>query len=107
MLRAVAALGLVIAPALAFAEPNTTPAPTPTPSSDHVQRIPRRIMVKETGYKPDKELAERLAKPAALSGHTIWVNRCVGGCPINPGNDDMTAMPFVSSIPNTPWNASS
>src|SRR5688572_30601757 len=41
-----------------------------------------------------------------LVGHIIYLNRCVGGCSIIPGEDDATAGdgsaadPIVSGIPN-------
>jgi MYXO-CTERM domain-containing protein len=51
-------------------------------------------------------------EPAALSGHTIFLNRCAGpdgipgnadgGCPVNPGNDDATANPPTSGVPSSP-----
>ena len=40
--------------------------------------------------------------PMALAGHTIYLNRCVGGCPISPGMDDATQVPTVSSIVSQP-----
>jgi hypothetical protein len=96
MLRAAVVVGLLglIAPALAVADP----APASAPKSF----TPRRIAVKESNYVPDKELARKLALPAALSGHTIWLNNCVGGCQLVPGNDDMTTNPFPSNIPDNP-----
>ncbi len=37
-------------------------------------------------------------KPAALSGHVIYMNRCIGGCDLKPGNDDATTTPITSGI---------
>jgi len=81
MLRVTAGLLALLAPALALAEP----------ASKHT---PRRILTVPTTYKADA----KLALPAALEGHTIWLNRCVGGCQMTPGNDDMTTSPFPSNV---------
>ncbi len=50
----------------------------------------------------DKRIELRVGPPqpilehAALSGHTLYLNRCIGGCQIAPGDDDMTQTPIKS-----------
>lgn len=45
----------------------------------------------------------KAALPAgALAGHTIYLNRCMpDGCQMKPGNDDMSADPTPSGVPQT------
>jgi len=38
----------------------------------------------------------------ALAGHTIYLNRCVGGCELKPGNDDMTSDPTSTNVATSP-----
>jgi len=78
----------------ALAEPTSTHGNGPT-TTDPSQPGHRRLM-----FVPGPEMP--LLKPAALAGQTIFVNRCIGGCQLNPGADDMTSNPIVSSIPNSP-----
>lgn len=42
---------------------------------------------------PDQPILER-----AIVGHTIYLNRCIGGCNIVPGTDDATSDPISSQI---------
>jgi hypothetical protein len=93
MLRVTAAALLLCLANAAAAEPTSTPVQTGPESKFEPRRL---LVVPNPHFVPD----EKLALPAALSGHTIWLNNCVGGCPINPGSDDMTSSPFVSNIPN-------
>ncbi|MBA2539000.1 MAG: hypothetical protein H0V17_05145 [Deltaproteobacteria bacterium] len=97
MLRAAIAVGLLgLLSSSAVAEPSQG-VPTEAPA----KFTPRRILtVPNPHFVPDEKLA--LAPAAALGGHTIYLNRCVGGCMLVPGNDDMTISPIVSSIPNNP-----
>jgi hypothetical protein len=39
-----------------------------------------------------------LAKHAPLTGHTLYLNRCIGGCSIMPGEDDGTGTTIRSQI---------
>ncbi len=81
------AIAVVLASSgLAIAEPTNTTAP-PAPSGTVVPSfVPRRLL-----YIPGPEMPE--IKPAALAGSTIFLNRCIGGCQMIPGDDSMTATP--------------
>ncbi len=91
MLRALVAAGLfsVLAPGLALADDVSTKG---APEGF----TPRRIVFKDKAGSPPPVLR------AALTGATIYLNRCVGGCQLAPGTDDMTANPILSGIPNGP-----
>lgn len=55
--------------------------------------------------EPKLELRVGPAQPELkelLTGHIIYLNRCIGGCQIIPGIDDATANPIVSGIPSAP-----
>jgi len=111
--RLVPALVLALGPSAALADAPTYPLSTPPPATTDPQSAEwgRREVIR-VDPKPGEDPAEH-----ALVSPIIYLNRCVGGCMVMPGNDDdattanptsaIVALPSLLSefqFSDTVWN---